>query len=120
MPPNTLFDSLATIPKLKKLNLSRNRLEAWHGETSLPQLQELYFAFNHVSNPDALVPAIVLHPNLSFFVVTGNPFAATMTHAAHLELLMADRQGSLVNESLNPPEYLKGARNLKAEQNQLF
>lgn len=28
--PNTIFDALATIPKLKKLNLSRNRLEAWH------------------------------------------------------------------------------------------
>ncbi len=28
--PNIVFDALATIPQLKKLNLSRNKLEGWH------------------------------------------------------------------------------------------
>lgn len=46
--PNVIFDALATIPKLKKLNLSRNRLEAWHATRKFPMLQELYFAFNLV------------------------------------------------------------------------
>lgn len=44
--PTTIFNALATIPKLKKLNLSRNRLEAWHCEFKFPCLRELYFAFN--------------------------------------------------------------------------
>jgi len=48
--PNTIFDALATIPRLKKLNLSRNRLEAWHGRVKFPALIELYFAFNLVND----------------------------------------------------------------------
>jgi Leucine-rich repeat (LRR) protein len=36
--PKTIFDALATIPKLKKLNLSRNRLEAWHATVKFPCL----------------------------------------------------------------------------------
>jgi Leucine-rich repeat (LRR) protein len=55
---NTIFDALATIPKLKKLNLSRNRLEAWHASVPFPALVELYFAFNLVENESALVPAV--------------------------------------------------------------
>jgi len=34
----SIFDSLASIPRLKKLNLSRNRLEGWHSSYSFPQL----------------------------------------------------------------------------------
>lgn len=56
--PNTIFDALATIPKLKKLNLSRNRLEAWHATVSFPHLTELYFAFNLVNEESALAPSI--------------------------------------------------------------
>ena len=44
--PIAIFDSLATIPRLKKLNLSRNRLEGWYSQLPFPYLQELYFAFN--------------------------------------------------------------------------
>jgi Leucine-rich repeat (LRR) protein len=56
--PNTIFDALATIPKLRKLNLSRNRLEAWHATVKFPSLQELYFAFNLVNDETALIPAV--------------------------------------------------------------
>jgi Leucine-rich repeat (LRR) protein len=56
---NTIFDALATIPKLKKLNLSRNRLEGWNATVAFPQLKELYFAFNQVEDETDLIPAVV-------------------------------------------------------------
>ena len=56
--PNTIFDALATIPRLKKLNLSRNRLEAWHASVQFPHLVELYFAFNLVNDEAALIPSV--------------------------------------------------------------
>lgn len=56
---NTIFDALATIPKLKKLNLSRNRLGGWHATVAFPNLQELYFAFNTVEDETDLIPAVV-------------------------------------------------------------
>lgn len=109
---NTIFDALATIPKLKKLNLSRNRLEGWSASVEFPALVELYFAFNQVENESALTAAVIQNPKLTFLVITGNPFAINLAHS-ELEILLAERYsrgGQLINESLNPPTYLRGAR----------
>ena len=43
---SAVLDSLATLPKLKKLNLSRNRFTVWESEAEFPNLIELYLAFN--------------------------------------------------------------------------
>jgi Leucine-rich repeat (LRR) protein len=115
---STIFDALSTIPSLKKLNLSRNRLEAWHGTKKFPNLIELYFAFNQVQEEQALLPALETNPNLSIFVITGNPFAANLTESI-LEKILYDKfgsQGQLINESLNPPSYLRGARTRTAPE----
>jgi len=76
--PQTIFNALSTIPRLKKLNLSRNRFEAWHGENRFPKLEELYFAFNAVPEEAFLIPAVVQNPTLVYLVVTGNPFATQL------------------------------------------
>lgn len=70
-----VFDSLATIPNLKKLNLSRNRLEGWSGTTPMMNLEDLFFAHNTVQHESALSTAISLNPKLKFLLITGNPFA---------------------------------------------
>ena len=61
MTPSKLFVALSSIPKLKKLNLSRNKFKAFHAEEFpqdnlnaetakqvFPFLEELNFAFNLV------------------------------------------------------------------------
>ena len=109
---NTIFDALATIPKLKKLNLSRNRLEGWNATVAFPHLKELYFAFNQVDDETDLIPAVVQNENLTYLVITGNPFAINLENST-LEILLAERYsrgGQLVNENINPPTYLRGAR----------
>lgn len=98
-------------------------MEAWHASVSFPQLTELYFAFNLVNDESALIPAVTQNQTLTFLVITGNPFAVNLQNST-LEILLAERYsrgGQLVNESLNPPTYLKGSRTKTApESNQLF
>lgn len=73
--PNALFKALATIPMLKKLNLSRNKFVEFHsedlpkdnfsqplGEQVFPHLEELYFAFNEVMSEDKLFYAVTQLP----------------------------------------------------------
>ena len=123
MSQNTIFDALATIPKLKKLNLSRNRLEGWNATVAFPQLKELYFAFNQVEDETDLIPAVVQNQNLTYLVITGNPFSINLENST-LEILLAERYsrgGQLVNEHINPPTYLRGARTKTApDQTQIF
>jgi hypothetical protein len=57
-----------------------------------------------------------MNPNLTFLVITGNPFAINLQNST-LEILLADRfgrAGQLINESLNPPNYLKGGHKIKS------
>lgn len=61
--PNQLFESLGTIPQLRKLNLSRNKLTAFHSD-SLPRdnsegsafglLEELNLSFNCIESEESL------------------------------------------------------------------
>jgi hypothetical protein len=86
-------------------------LEAWHASVSFPHLTELYFAFNMVNEESALAPSITQNPNLTFLVITGNPFATVLPEPSELEDLLSERKnGQLINESLNPPQYMRGAR----------
>jgi len=75
-------------------------------------LKELYFAFNLVQNESQLIPAVTTNMSLTYLVITGNPFAVNQQYDA-LEVLFAEkysRGGELINEALNPPNYLKGAK----------
>lgn len=86
--PNALFKALSTIPRLKKLNLSRNKFVEFHSgelpqnnmslpsnEQVFPHLEELYFAFNEVPEEEKLFYAVSQLPALRYLVITGNPFA---------------------------------------------
>lgn len=60
-----------------------------------------------------LFPAIAMNPNLTFLVITGNPFATLLQGPSTLDIFMAERAslgGEVLNESINPPDYLRGAR----------
>lgn len=86
--PAKLFSSMATIPCLKKLNLSRNKFRAFHAEEFPPDnlslepadqvfpcLEELNFAFNTVESEEALGYCVTQLPRMAVLIVTGNPFA---------------------------------------------
>ena len=86
--PNALFKALSTIPRLKKLNLSRNKFVEFHSgdlpqdnmslnmnEQVFPHLEELYFAFNEVMLEEKLFYPVSQLPALRYLVITGNPFA---------------------------------------------
>lgn len=64
------------------------------------------------------MPALEINPNLSLLVITGNPFAVNLQESV-LERVLQDKfgeQGQLINESLNPPNYLRGARTRTAPE----
>ncbi|CDW85027.1 leucine rich repeat family protein [Stylonychia lemnae] len=120
--PNKLFAAMATIPSLKKLNLSRNKFKAFHSEDLSPdnlhqevekqafsQLQELNFAFNLVENEEDLMYCVLQLPSLLYLVVTGNPFAikGDPFATANLEQILQQKGGKLINETLQPPTYLR-------------
>ena len=120
--PNTIFGSLGTIPGLKKLNLSRNKLKKFHSDTlpqdnatlpeqerAFPSLTELNLSFNVVEEEDALMYPATQIPTLAFLVVTGNPFSITGQQENYdtLEQLLNKRGAILVNETLNMPTILR-------------
>jgi hypothetical protein len=93
-------------------------------------LEELYFAFNNVTNEDGLFYPVVQIPSVRYLVITGNPFAmrqdaavslqgvstiGTNERAQRLERLLNNKQGQLINETLNPPSYLKKNDNRQKE-----
>ena len=136
---SALFKALATIPLLRKLNLSRNKLTHFHfdqfpelnqkrntllpvDKQVFPYLEELYFAFNAVSSEEALIWPVQHLVCLRYLVITGNPFAVrsdagvslqgtgtigTNERAQRLEILLAHKQGQLINETLQPPTYMR-------------
>lgn len=117
--------ALSTIPKLKRLDLSRNKFNQFHvedlenfgtpasteeGEQNGPFcfLEDLDFQFNLVSEEEGLIAPAQALPSLMILNVTGNPFA-TRGDEFCLNLIsgMQSRGGRLINESLNPPAYLR-------------
>ena len=94
-------------------------------------MEELYFAFNEVIHEEKLFYPVTQLPALKYLVITGNPFAleqdasvmgangALMPYAGTvgnsnsvnytqtLQLLLEQKGGQLINETLNPPAYLR-------------
>lgn len=77
--PALLFKAIGQIPKLKRLNLSRNKFTAFHAEMlnkdqDFIQLQELDFGFNLVTEQEALwfLPQM---KHINLLIITGNPMA---------------------------------------------
>lgn len=73
-----------------------------------PYLEELNFGFNIVQNEAGLLWPVGQLRTLKYVVITGNPFAiAADLHLStrKLEHALAQKQGQLVNESLNPPTF---------------
>lgn len=112
--PNQLFESLSSIPRLRKLNLSRNKLKAFHADQLqqedefpadklFPSLEELDFSFNLVEDQQHLMFAAQSLTTLHILTITGNPFAITGNTSKYnvLERMMQQRGGLLVNETLN-------------------
>ena len=120
--PNTIFGSLGTIPGLRKLTLSRNKLKKFHSDT-LPQdngalpdqerafasLTELNLSFNIVDDEDALMYPATQIPTLTTLIITGNPFSITgqQENYENLEQTLHKRGAILVNETLNMPTFLR-------------
>lgn len=114
--PDHLFSSLATIPNLVVLNLSRNKLHAFHNGNLPPdnlslepahqvftQLRELNMSFNQVNDQQHLFYCPAQFSSLMKLVITGNPFAITGNEEYFMSLkyLMEKGGGELVNETLN-------------------
>jgi len=74
-------------------------------------LEDLDFQFNLVVEEEGLIPPAQALPSLIIMNVTGNPFA-TRGDEFCLNLIqgMQNRGGRLINESLNPPAYLRKAK----------
>ncbi len=75
-------------------------------------LEEINFSFNQVEEEEGLIYPVAQFPRLICLIVTGNPFALRgdpfSTHA--LENVMNQKtlgSGKIVNETLNPPTYLR-------------
>jgi len=88
--PNTILGSLGTLPMLRRLNLSRNKLQRFHSDTlpqdngrlpeqerAFPCLTELNLSFNVMEDQDALIYPATQIPTLTMLLVTGNPFCIT-------------------------------------------
>lgn len=75
---STLWGALATIPKLKVLNISYNKLRGIHTEKlvagNFKVLEVLDISFNAVEHQHNLICARNFH-SLKLLVITGNPFA---------------------------------------------
>jgi hypothetical protein len=50
-------------------------LERWYGNTKFLCLKELNFSFNHVTDEVNLITAVAHNPKLTYFDISGNPFA---------------------------------------------
>lgn len=76
--PEKIFASLGMMPRLKRLNLGRNRFTRFHYEElqnrHFPALQELDFGYNFVQHENDLMYTEQLR-NLLVLTITGNPFA---------------------------------------------
>ncbi|EAR88235.1 hypothetical protein TTHERM_00023940 (macronuclear) [Tetrahymena thermophila SB210] len=106
---SNLWFTLASIKKLKKLDLSRNILRGIHTERlvagNFMSLQILDFSYNAVENQHNLICARNFR-NLQKLIITGNPFSIKNEHKG-LEMEVYARTGAIVvNEEIDK-YYLK-------------
>jgi Leucine-rich repeat (LRR) protein len=103
------WGTLATIPQLNSINISRNKMRGIHTERlsagNFSTLQVLDFSFNNVENQHNLICARNF-TELKKLIVTGNPFAVDNEYKG-LEMEIYARTGAeLIVEPLNQ-YYLK-------------
>ena len=106
-------------------DLDPNNINLPVSQQVFPHLEELYFAFNEVPHEEKLFYAVAQLPSLKYLVITGNPFALQqqtsqptgiiipysgsnqVNYTQTLQLLLDQKGGQLINETLNPPAYLR-------------
>ena len=117
--PGKLFKSLSTIPRLKRLNLSRNALKGFHFEylssTNLFEaLTELDFSYNRISNQENLLFCQKLK-SLQAVIITGNPIGISGEYKELEQIIYTATSAVVVNHAIPPPNYLKKVKEKKAD-----
>ena len=108
--PSKIFQALATIPNIKKLNLCRNMFKGFHydglGEDSFQQLRELDFSYNRIFDENNLLYCESMS-NLQILNITGNPFATKGSYKHLEQVLYSTVSAIIVNHPISPPNYLR-------------
>ena len=97
---------LGQIPKLKRLNLSRNKLQGLHfdllsRDDDFVLLQELDIGYNQVADEDDVWYATQMKI-LQILIITGNPFALA-GKSGHLRLeeaMIKNLSAAVINEDV--------------------
>jgi hypothetical protein len=101
--PSQFYKALATLPRLKKLNLAHNQLRGISSEelrrSDFRRLEELDFSYNWVDDQQNLLYAQHC-PQLQVLVTTGNPFASRVEVLK--EALKRTNNCTLINEVTVP------------------
>ena len=121
--PNIIFKSLSSLPNMRKLNLSRNSLKAFHFEAlseggtppPFPQIREIDFSFNKVEDEGNLLYCQKM-TNLQLLNITGNPFAMKGGYRELEHILYSTVSAIVVNLPTSPPAYLKRSMFPKKER----
>ena len=84
------------------------------------ELTELNFSFNIVEEEEGLIYPVAQFPKLNLLIVTGNPFSmrGDPFQCYALENLMKRKtrgQGKILNETLNPPTYLRRQKSKRTD-----
>jgi len=104
--PAVLMKVLGQIPRLKRLNLSRNKLQGLHfdllsRDEDYLLLQELDFGYNIVHDEDDVWYATQMK-NLQILIITGNPFALSgkPAYARLEEAMQMNLSATVINEDV--------------------
>lgn len=108
------------MPKLKRLNLGRNKLQGLHfdllsRDEDFVILQELDIGYNLVSEEDDVWYATQIK-NLQILIITGNPFALNgkQQYARLEEAMQKNLSATVINEDVpDHRAYLKKTKNQK-------
>jgi Leucine-rich repeat (LRR) protein len=118
--PALLIKAIGQMPKLKRLNMSRNKFQFFHSEyldrdEDFPFLQELDMSYNAAESEDNFMSVSQLK-NVQLLVITGNPFAM-MGKEAYFSLenvLQKNLSAAVVNDEVTDSRtYLRKANNKK-------
>ena len=118
--PAILMKVLGQIPRLKRLNLSRNKLQGLHFELlnrdeDFTLLQELDIGYNIVHQEDDVWYATQTK-NLQILIITGNPFALTgkQAYVRLEEEMQKNLSATVINEDVpEQKSYLKKPKTQK-------
>ena len=105
--PALLFKAISQIPKLKRLNVARNKFTALHSdmlnkEQDFLQLQDLDFGYNLVEHEEGLTFTTQIR-HMNVLTITGNPLGlAGPSQYKNLENVIVNvLAATLINEKIN-------------------